>query len=71
MTDQVAILIKLVPRLKLSQQELNAKLEGLDFEIGLQYVYSIKTVVFTAFFVSLMPVISILALLGIFFMYWA
>jgi|JI6StandDraft_1071083.scaffolds.fasta_scaffold05347_13 hypothetical protein len=57
--------------LNLSQPELNAKLEGLEFEIGFQYVYAVKTCVFTAFFVSLQPAISVLAVIGLFLSYWA
>jgi hypothetical protein len=55
----------------MSQDELNTLLAGTDFEIGFEYVYVIKTCVYTAFFVSLQPVISILAIIGLFLMYWA
>lgn len=55
----------------MSQDELNELLGGTEFEIGFEYVYIIKTCVFTSFFVSLQPVISIMAIIGLLLMYWA
>lgn len=38
--------------------------------MGREYIYAIKTIVFTSFYMSLQPVIVPISLIGIVFMYW-
>lgn len=59
-----------IEKLQLKQSELNMKLELPVFEIGYEYIYFINLYLFTAFFVSLQPVIVIPAILGMLLGYW-
>lgn len=63
--------IYLDQRLKTNQASLNQSYEYMDFEVGVEYVYLVSLFLFTCFFVSLQPIISMFALCGMFLMYWA
>lgn len=54
-----------------SQIKYNKKWEKLEFEIGYEYTYVLRTMIYTAFFMSLQPLISIISALGLFLMYLA
>ena len=54
-----------------TQFEFNQRWEAVEFEIGLEYVYILKTVIYTAFFISLQPVIVVFAIIGCSLMYQA
>ena len=55
-----------IEKLKIeSQVEYNLMWENPEFEIGLEYSYPIKTVIYTAFFMPLQPIIVIFALIGL------
>lgn len=51
------------------QKELNKHYGNYEFDIGYEYSYLIKTSIFTAFFVSLQPVIAVFAPLGLLLYY--
>lgn len=57
-------------KLYLTQKELNVIYEGTEFEVGAEYIYIVNLFMFVCFFVSLQPIVSIIALLGYFLMYW-
>jgi len=38
--------------------------------VGTEYIYPIKTMVFTSFYLSLQPVIALASMVGIALMYW-
>ena len=38
--------------------------------MGYEYIYIVNLFIFTAFFVSLQPILPIFALLGLFLIYW-
>ena len=42
----------------------------MEFEVGYQSIYPVSTFMFVCFYVSLQPVISVVAMLGCFLMYW-
>jgi len=51
-----------------TQKEHNALHEGMTFEVGYQYLYLV--IMFVCFFVSLQPIVIVIALIGYFLMYW-
>ena len=58
-------------RLKMNQVQLNDAYEYIVFEPGFEYIYIVNLFLFTCFFVSLQPIISLFAIIGLFVMYWA
>jgi hypothetical protein len=54
-----------------TQKEHNLLHEGIEFELGYHYIYVVNVFLFVCFFVSLQPIISVMALLGYFLMYWS
>lgn len=57
-------------RLLMKQIDLNETQELMEFETGYEYIYFINLYLFTAYFVTIQPCISIFALIGMFWMYW-
>lgn len=57
-------------KLYMNQKELNEDFEGKSFDVGDQYIYPVKTLIFTSFYLSLQPVIALFSAVGIFLMYW-
>lgn len=57
-------------KLYLNQKALNQLFDGKNFEVGNEYIYPVKTMVFTSFYLSLQPSIAFISALGIFLMYW-
>merc|ERR1711974_215179 len=57
-------------KLYINQPDLNAYVVNIEFEIGFEYIYIVNMFLFTCFFVSLQPIISLFALTGFFFMFW-
>ena len=58
-------------KLYLNQPDLNLYNEYIEFETGYEYIYFVNLFLFTCFFVSLQPIISIFAFFGMIFMYWS
>lgn len=58
-------------KLYLNQPDLNIYNEYIEFETGYEYIYFVNLFLFTCFFVSLQPIISIFAMLGMTAMYWS
>lgn len=58
-------------KLYLNQPDLNLYNEYIEFETGYEYIYIVNLFLFTCFFVSLQPIISVFALVGMIMMYWA
>jgi hypothetical protein len=54
-----------------SQLDYNKVWERPEFEVGYEYAYVLKTCLYTAFYVSLQPVIALLAVFGLLLMYYA
>lgn len=52
------------------QKELNKYYGNYRFDIGYEYVFLIKTSIFTAFFVTLQPIISLFAPFSLLFYYF-
>lgn len=48
-----------------SQTEYNKYFEGDEFEVGYEYVYLLKTALYTCFYMSLQPIITLFAAGGI------
>jgi hypothetical protein len=48
-----------------TQKEFNKYFGNYDFNIGYEYAYLIKTVIFTAFFVCMQPIIAFCAPIGL------
>lgn len=42
----------------------------MEFEVGYQSIYPVSVFMFVCFFVSLQPIISVVAMIGYFLMYW-
>jgi hypothetical protein len=57
-------------KLKMNQVALNKYHAGIKFDLASGYVYLLKIYIFTSFYISLQPIIALIALLGLFFMYW-
>jgi hypothetical protein len=53
------------------QREYNLIWEKSNYEIGYNYVYTIKTIIFAAFFLSLQPIIALISCIGLIMMYYA
>lgn len=49
---------------------LNKIYEGIEFELGNEYIFVMKTCVFTSFFLSLVPVIGVVSFVGLIMIYW-
>jgi hypothetical protein len=43
----------------------------MEFEIGYEYVHMLKTCIYTAFYISLQPIIAPISGIGLLFMYYA
>ena len=56
--------------LRTRQQEFNFSQEFIEFEVGYEYISVLDIYLFTAFFVSLQPVIVFFALIGLMLFYW-
>lgn len=54
-----------------TQREYNLVWEKGSYEVGYNYVFVIKTTLFTAFFLSLQPIISLISCLGLIMMYYS
>lgn len=52
-----------------SQEEFNKIYQDNDFDLGYEYAYILKTSIFTSFFMSLQPIITIFAVLGLLLMF--
>jgi len=53
-----------------NQKALNHLFDGKNFEVGTEYIYPIKTMVFTSLYLSLQPAIAVVSMIGIALMYW-
>ena len=53
-----------------NQKEHNVFHEGIEFEVGYEYIYVVNLFMFVCFFVSLQPICVFVAILGYLFMYW-
>lgn len=53
------------------QKELNQYYGNYRFDIGYEYVFLIKTSIFTAFFVTMQPIIALFAPFALIFYYFA
>lgn len=63
---------KPLQKLKMNgQKELNEYFGNYEFDIGYEYAYLIKTVIFTAFFACLQPIIILFGCIGIILYYLA
>ena len=58
-------------KLSYNQMVLNEHYEGIKFNLASGYVYLVKIYIYTSFYISLQPVIPLIALLGLLMMYWA
>lgn len=58
-------------KLGYNQANLNDYFEGTKFDLASGYVYLVKIYIYCSFYISLQPIISFIALLGLLFMYWA
>lgn len=54
-----------------TQKEHNALQEGIEFEVGYQYIYPVNVFIFSCYFVSLQPIVALIGMVGYFLMYWA
>lgn len=54
-----------------SQLDYNKAWERPEFEVGFEYVYLLKTCLYTAFYISLQPIIAFMAIFGLLAMYYA
>ena len=57
-------------KLTFNQIALNNHYEGIKFDLASGYVYLLKIYIFMSFYVSLQPIIPLIALVGLIFMYW-
>ena len=73
LVSRVTLLFRDKPQNKLyyNQVKLNSYFEKGTVELGVEYVYVVKLLIFTSFYVSLQPIIPAIALVGLFIMYWA
>jgi hypothetical protein len=53
-----------------TQREHNTYFEGIEFEVGYEYIYIVNLFMFVCFYVSLQPISTFSALIGFFLMYW-
>jgi len=53
-----------------TQKALNESFEGKSFDVGDEYIYPVKTLIFTSFYLSLQPIIALFSALGIFLTFW-
>ena len=68
---QVFFYLNIDARLTMNQNQLNDIYEYIIFEPGFEYIYVVNLFLFTCYFVSLQPIISLFAIIGLFIMYWA
>lgn len=54
-----------------SQLDYNRVWERPEFEVGFEYAYVLKTCLYVSFYISLQPIISLIAVFGLFMMYYA
>lgn len=52
-----------------SQIDYNKQWERPEFEVGFEYAFVLKTCLYTAFFMSLQPIILLIGAVGLFLMY--
>ena len=57
-------------KVSIGQKELNNAYEGIEFEVGFEYIYIGNVFMFNCFFVSLQPICVVAALLGYLMMFW-
>ena len=57
-------------KLKMNQIQLNKNCEYMQFGIGFQFSYLIRSILFTSFYAPLQPVIVIFAIAGMVVTYW-
>lgn len=54
-----------------SQSDYNKEWERPEFETGYEYAYILKTCIYTAFYISIQPIIALMAAIGMFLMFYA